>query len=100
MARRKLKLKILSSSPCTQPWSAMEGNERERHCAACDKQVYDFASMSQRQIEELIREKNAKTSTTEAAPAKAPAKKAAAKVPAAAKAPAAKAPAAKAKPAK
>lgn len=36
----------------------MEGNERERHCAACDKQVYDFAAMSQRQIEELIREKN------------------------------------------
>jgi hypothetical protein len=36
----------------------MQGNERERHCAACDKQVYDFSAMSQRQIEALILEKD------------------------------------------
>lgn len=36
----------------------MKGSARERHCEFCDKQVYDFSAMSQRQIEELIREKN------------------------------------------
>jgi hypothetical protein len=58
MPRRRLNLKVLNSAPCKQPWSGMQGNERERHCAACDKQVYNFSAMSQRQIEKLIREKN------------------------------------------
>jgi hypothetical protein len=58
MPRRKLKLKVISSVPCTQPWTAMKGTNRERHCEVCDKYVHNFAAMSRRQIEELIREKN------------------------------------------
>jgi hypothetical protein len=54
---RKLKLKVLESAPCTQPWNAMQGNERERHCASCNKQVHNFVAMSQRQIEQLIRDR-------------------------------------------
>jgi hypothetical protein len=52
-----MKLRVLSSAPCTEPWEAMRGNARGRHCAVCDKQVYNFAAMSERQIEDLIREK-------------------------------------------
>jgi hypothetical protein len=33
----------------------MEGNERERHCASCDKHVHNFAAMTAREIEELVR---------------------------------------------
>lgn len=57
MPRRKLKLKVLESAPCTQPWGAMRGNERERHCAACDKHVHNFAAMTAREIEQLVRER-------------------------------------------
>jgi len=54
MARRGLKLKIISSTPCPQPWSGMQGTERDRHCEACNKRVHNFAAMSARQIEQLI----------------------------------------------
>lgn len=58
MSGHNLKLKVLSSTSCAQPWSEMQGSERERHCAVCNKPVYNFAAISKRQIEELIREKN------------------------------------------
>ena len=57
MPRRRLNLKVLNSAPCTQPWSGMQGNERERHCAACDKQVHNFAAMTAREVEQLVRDK-------------------------------------------
>jgi hypothetical protein len=57
MARRKLKLKIVDSTPCPQPWSGMQGTERERHCETCNKRVHNFAAMSALQVEQLVREK-------------------------------------------
>jgi len=56
MPRRRLKLKILNSTPCTQPWDSMQGNQRERHCEACKKQVHNFAAISARQVEQLVRD--------------------------------------------
>jgi hypothetical protein len=51
-----LKLKVLGSTPCPQPWEAMRGNQRARHCEACNKNVHNFAAMSARQVEQLVRE--------------------------------------------
>ena len=55
MQKRKLRLEIINSVPCTQPWKAMEGSMRERHCSACSKQVLNFEAMTTRQIEESLR---------------------------------------------
>jgi hypothetical protein len=54
MRRNRLRLKVLSSAPCPQPWDAMQGNHRERHCASCDKRVHNFAAMTAREVEELV----------------------------------------------
>jgi hypothetical protein len=56
--RRKLKLKILDSTPCTRPWNTLQGGDRERYCAACDKHVHNFAAMTAREIERLVRERD------------------------------------------
>jgi hypothetical protein len=53
-----MKLKVLNSSRCAQPWEAMRGNARERYCESCGKRVHNFAAMTQRQVEALIREKD------------------------------------------
>jgi hypothetical protein len=41
---RRLLLPVLDSvqlaSPCNEPWEGMVGDERVRHCARCDKNVY------------------------------------------------------------
>jgi len=57
MPRRRLNLKVLNSAPCSQPWDGMQGDERERHCTLCDKQVHNFAAMTTRQIEQLVRDR-------------------------------------------
>jgi hypothetical protein len=31
-------------SPCTKDFSAMEGDEKRRHCAECDKDVHDLSA--------------------------------------------------------
>jgi hypothetical protein len=36
----------------------MDGTLRERHCERCDKLVYNFAAMTSREIEHLVREKD------------------------------------------
>jgi hypothetical protein len=55
MRRNRLRLKVLSSAPCPQPWDSMQGNHRERHCASCDRNVHNFAAMTAREIEDLVR---------------------------------------------
>jgi hypothetical protein len=45
---------IRVASPCPADWEKMIGNERERHCADCNLNVYNLSAMTERQIQELI----------------------------------------------
>lgn len=46
------------ASPCLEPWEAMEGDERVRHCASCRLNVYNLSGMTKRQAEDLLRTHN------------------------------------------
>lgn len=41
-------------SPCTQDWSAMEGDKQQRFCQSCNKTVYNFSQLTDREIEQLV----------------------------------------------
>ncbi|MBX7220901.1 MAG: carboxypeptidase-like regulatory domain-containing protein [Blastocatellia bacterium] len=41
-------------NPCRVDWDEMAGDERQRHCAQCDKQVYWFSHMSQKEIQAVL----------------------------------------------
>jgi len=60
MGRDKLSFKPTIASPCEESWTAMQGGSRERHCQLCDKQVHNFAAMSSREIERVVREADGK----------------------------------------
>jgi Carboxypeptidase regulatory-like domain len=60
MFASKLRLKVLDHKPCSVPWDEMLGSDRERHCAACDKTVHNFAAMRPKEIERLLVEKQGK----------------------------------------
>jgi hypothetical protein len=45
---------IRVASPCTADWERMTGDNRVRHCAECDLNVYNFAEMTSSEIEQLI----------------------------------------------
>jgi hypothetical protein len=47
-------LDIKIASPCPADWSRMTGDERVRHCAQCDLNVYNLAALSHPEIEELV----------------------------------------------
>ncbi len=61
-ARARAKLPILDNirvaSPCTADWNQMTGDERVRHCHACDKQVFDLSELTRPEAEALIRERH------------------------------------------
>ena len=44
------------ASPCFVPWEGMQGDDRVRHCSACDKKVYDSKGMTAAELERLIAE--------------------------------------------
>ena len=51
MKMRKDKLdRLRVASPCDSSWGAMEGDARRRHCAQCDRPVYDFSRLTPREI--------------------------------------------------
>lgn len=52
--------KIRIAKPCTANWAEMTGDERARHCALCEKNVYNLAAMSEEEAERVIREKEGK----------------------------------------
>ena len=60
----KTPLEILNdihiAAPCPVPWDAMQGDNLMRHCAECDKQVYDLSELTAQQAVNLIREKEGK----------------------------------------
>ena len=43
------------ASPCEVPWSAMNGDDRVRHCAQCDRKVYNVARLSAEEAVALLR---------------------------------------------
>jgi hypothetical protein len=57
-ARARLKLPVLDNlrvaSPCSADWAQMTGDDRARHCAACDKNVYNVTGMAREEAEALI----------------------------------------------
>lgn len=42
------------ASPCPADWEKMIGDERVRHCADCNLNVYNLSAMTERQVQELI----------------------------------------------
>lgn len=44
------------ASPCPADWNAMDGDDRSRHCAQCDKRVYNLSAMSASEAETFIRQ--------------------------------------------
>lgn len=57
--RAKIPLPLLArvhvASPCHARWDEMSGDERVRHCGACDKDVYDLSEMTEDEAETLLR---------------------------------------------
>jgi len=51
MSRRVLPFEVAVTTPCRQAWREMQGSASQRHCAACDRDVLNFAAMTPRQIE-------------------------------------------------
>lgn len=58
-ARSKVALPLLArvqiASPCSARWDEMKGDERVRHCASCDKKVYDLSAVRAEEAEALLR---------------------------------------------
>lgn len=50
--------KIKIASPCRANWEQMAGDERVRHCADCDLDVYNFSAMTGPEVERLVRERD------------------------------------------
>jgi hypothetical protein len=63
-AKAKAKLPILDNirvaTPCSADWAQMTGDERVRHCGACQKNVYNLSSMTREEAQALIVEKEGK----------------------------------------
>lgn len=63
-AKARLRLPILDNirvaSPCPAKWEDMSGDERSRHCAQCDKSVFNLSGMTRDEAEALIIAKQGK----------------------------------------
>jgi hypothetical protein len=49
-----MKRQINVPEPCTANWEAMPGTDRLRHCAECDRHVYNFSEMTIAEVERAI----------------------------------------------
>ena len=45
---------IRVASPCSASWDSMEGDEKVRHCRACNLSVYNLAAMTRAEAEALL----------------------------------------------
>jgi hypothetical protein len=45
---------IRVASPCPADWNKMIGDERVRHCAECNLNVYNLSAMTEREVQKLI----------------------------------------------
>jgi hypothetical protein len=63
-AKAKAKLPVLPNirvaAPCTADWNAMTGDERQRACGQCNKNVYNLSNMTRDEAEALIIAKEGK----------------------------------------
>jgi len=50
--------RIRVATPCRADWNEMTGDARVRHCAQCDKDVFNLSDMTREQAEALIIAKN------------------------------------------
>jgi hypothetical protein len=61
-AQERARLPVLDqirvASPCTASWNEMTGDDRTRHCGACQKSVYNLSDMTRAEAEALIIERN------------------------------------------
>jgi hypothetical protein len=55
--RRALPLlgRVHVASPCSVSWDSMQGDGQVRHCALCDKDVYNLSAMTRDEAESLLR---------------------------------------------
>lgn len=57
-ANERAKLPVLPNirvaTPCHADWNQMVGDDRVRHCASCDKDVFNLSSMTRDQAEALV----------------------------------------------
>lgn len=51
---------IRIASPCPADWEKMVGDERVRHCAECNLNVYNLSAMTEQQVHELIEDSRGK----------------------------------------
>ena len=59
MFRRKSPLDTIRiAKPCTESWQEMSGDDRQRHCAKCDLNVFNISGMTREEAETLLREAN------------------------------------------
>jgi hypothetical protein len=63
-AKARMRLPILDNirvaTPCPAKWEDMAGDERSRHCAQCDKSVFNLSGMTREEAETLIVAKQGK----------------------------------------
>lgn len=63
-AKARMRLPILDNirvaTPCPAKWEDMTGDERSRHCAQCDKSVFNISGMTREEAETLIVAKQGK----------------------------------------
>ena len=50
----RLPFEVAVATPCQEQWSRMSGSARQRYCAACEREVHDFAAMTPREIERIV----------------------------------------------
>ncbi|MBK9029802.1 MAG: hypothetical protein IPL61_00415 [Myxococcales bacterium] len=46
--------RVTVATPCAEPWAAMVGDARVRHCRVCDQQVFNTLAMTTAEVEALL----------------------------------------------
>ena len=52
-----MKHEIRIASPCSADWDRMVGDDRVRHCAECNLDVYNFSAMASSEVERIVAER-------------------------------------------
>lgn len=47
-------LQLQIASPCREKWESMTGDDRVRHCAKCQMNVFNIASMSEPEVRAML----------------------------------------------
>jgi hypothetical protein len=54
MSRDDFASRFQITSPCTEDWDSMVGNDQIRFCTHCQRSVHDFSTMSRKQIKRIV----------------------------------------------